>query len=945
MKKTRSEVSQERIRFYLLYTLIFGLFAIVFFSPFTVTGKSLIWKYDGLSQHFNAFVYLGDWVREILHNLFVEHQLIVPMWEFGIGYGADVFSTLQYYVLGDPIALLSVITPAAHAEVMYGFAIVLRLYLAGLVFCAFCRKMNCGRAASLCGAFSYAFCSYAIVAAVRHPYFVSPMIYLPLILLGAEKILRKEKPTLYILSIFVAAASNFYFFYMLVLLTILYVTFRFFSLYGKTIWKNIGPFLGKFIGYSLIGILMAGALLLPICMTYLSDARSSSNYTFDFFYHRGYYESFLQCFITDRSPAGWSNFGATPICFLGALGLILQKGEHRWLKNLYFLFVGFLLLPIAGYAFNGFGYVANRWVFGYAFVISFMFALALPNLLALPRKQKATLGVIAAIYCLVCLFMERTRQENTMASCMLLMISLAVFWAAEYFPTLNWKKLHISSHRLAQMAAFAMVLIGAFSNGFYRYSLQEGKYAAEFCERNTGIDQLANAQANVTELIDDERFFRLDRAWLDRFAAQNFLISSKISSTQAYWSLQNPNLVEYFYLNSAYAETNYTFKGLMSRSLLEPFACASYFVCDAGWEKYVPYGYQYVGSSETFEGKEVKLYRTENALPLGYTYDRWMPREKYDALSIPQRQQAMLYGAILEEDDAVAAANLKEAEPEYKETALEYSIETGGDVELDGNKITVKQPGAKITVKFTCPANTELYAQFNGLHFESQHAYSSLTQEEYDSKSIYDRKKIKDYIVHWVPANSTVITAASNGVSAVVTHFTDKNVYVHGREDYLLNLNYSDAERSSIGLSFEQPGVYTFDDFSVISQPVDMLQERTTELKENALDNINMSTNLIVGDISLPEEKLLCLSVPYSTGWTLYVDGQETELLKTNVMYMGTVLPAGDHHIELRYTTPYLKAGMILTGIGVSAFVVLMVFEKRNKTNSSRGQKKTKTHD
>ena len=158
MKKTRSEVSQERIRFYLLYTLIFGLFAIVFFSPFTVAGKSLIWKYDGLSQHFNAFVYLGDWVREILHNLFVEHQLIVPMWEFGIGYGADVFSTLQYYVLGDPIALLSVITPAAHAEVMYGFAIVLRLYLAGLVFCAFCRKMNCGRAASLCGASYHPVC-------------------------------------------------------------------------------------------------------------------------------------------------------------------------------------------------------------------------------------------------------------------------------------------------------------------------------------------------------------------------------------------------------------------------------------------------------------------------------------------------------------------------------------------------------------------------------------------------------------------------------------------------------------------------------------------------------------------------------------------------------------------------------------------------------------------
>lgn len=106
----------------------------------------------------------------------------------------------------------SVVTPSAYAEEMYCLLILFRLYLAGIAFCAFCRKMECGRAASLCGAFAYAFCSFSIYAAVRHPYFASPMIYLPLILLGAEKILRKEKPMFYVAMIFVAAISNFYFF-------------------------------------------------------------------------------------------------------------------------------------------------------------------------------------------------------------------------------------------------------------------------------------------------------------------------------------------------------------------------------------------------------------------------------------------------------------------------------------------------------------------------------------------------------------------------------------------------------------------------------------------------------------------------------------------------------------------------------------------------------------
>lgn len=37
----------------------------------------------------------------------------------------------------------------------------------------------------------------------------------------------------------------------------------------------------------------------------------------------------------------------------------------------YVLLTIFLLLPLAGYVFNGFGYVANRWVFAYAFLVRF----------------------------------------------------------------------------------------------------------------------------------------------------------------------------------------------------------------------------------------------------------------------------------------------------------------------------------------------------------------------------------------------------------------------------------------------------------------------------------------------------------------------------------------------------------------------------------------------
>ena len=41
------------------------------------------------------------------------------------------------------------------------------------------------------------------------------MIYLPLVLMGIDKIYRKEKPYVFIWSVTLAGVSNFYFFYMI----------------------------------------------------------------------------------------------------------------------------------------------------------------------------------------------------------------------------------------------------------------------------------------------------------------------------------------------------------------------------------------------------------------------------------------------------------------------------------------------------------------------------------------------------------------------------------------------------------------------------------------------------------------------------------------------------------------------------------------------------------
>lgn len=63
------------------------------------------------------------------------------------GYGGDILTTLHYYVIGDPLDLLSIACPTRYAVYLYSFLSLFRLYLAGWASAPFagikCRARPC----------------------------------------------------------------------------------------------------------------------------------------------------------------------------------------------------------------------------------------------------------------------------------------------------------------------------------------------------------------------------------------------------------------------------------------------------------------------------------------------------------------------------------------------------------------------------------------------------------------------------------------------------------------------------------------------------------------------------------------------------------------------------------------------------------------------------------
>ena len=103
---------KEIRKYFLVYTILSLLLMLGAYAPFA--GKTFVCNGDALHQHCRALLYYSEWLREIWKNLVTKGRLVIPQWDFSIGYGSNILTTLHYYAIGDPLALFSVFVPSRY---------------------------------------------------------------------------------------------------------------------------------------------------------------------------------------------------------------------------------------------------------------------------------------------------------------------------------------------------------------------------------------------------------------------------------------------------------------------------------------------------------------------------------------------------------------------------------------------------------------------------------------------------------------------------------------------------------------------------------------------------------------------------------------------------------------------------------------------------------------
>ncbi len=840
-----------------------------------MNNKSFVWERDGLKQHYRALIYYGQCLRNIIKNLIFNHTLDISTYSFSMGYGSDIITTLQYYVIGDPLNLLSVLIPTKYMAYFYSILILVRFYMSGITFSMFCfykkDKYDYKPISILVGSFVYIFCGYALYAGVRHPYFMNPMIYFPLVLLGVEKILDKRSGLLFILSVWLSAMSNFYFFYMIAILTAMYVIWRLLTIYKRNNFKEGLLMLGKITLYSFLGTCMAFVLLLPAMMGLLNSARSDVAYTYSTFYSLSSYKSMFGIFLSPVTGHDWTCMGYGAIALISVIVLFMQK-QYKPLKIAFILLTIMSLMPSVGCIMNGFSYVSNRWLWGYSFLIAFIIAVKWEYSFRLDKKEIIVLLGCLCIYTILCLIFTETRKIDVV-------FSLCIAFAVVLFILLI-RRFNIY---YGQLFVVGCVLINIFGNSFYKYH----SYAKEFVDYDDILDKIENDDEQYLSSLDNDTFYR----YTGNKTTNNGTLYTGLHSTQYYWSLENSTITKFrkeLGLSDNILISSY--KTLDSSTILSTLANVKYYA----QEDSIPYGYTYIDSN---------IWENDNTLPFGYTYSNYISRDTYDNLSSIEKQQALLQGCVIDED------NDNETELTFTNQNVDYDISCDEGISIENNVIKVTKKNAAITLNFDGLEKCETYLAINGLNYNG-------TDE-----------KIK------ITMNAT--NSNNETIKKTLNYVTPYYQWYSNRDSFMIHFGYDTYAKTSISITFDTIGEYSYDSIEVQCLPMDNYEEQVSNLQQNTLEDVDFhtnsvyATNKITGNISLDESKYLLFTIPYSKGWSAYVDGEKQELLQANTMYMALYLEEGEHDIVLTYETPGLKYGVMISVISAGIVIGFIYMERK----------------
>ena len=924
------------------YVLVFAaLFLAAWVPTLVVLGlsdRSFFWGVDGLSQQYVWFVYTGQWLRELFSNIFITHTFAVPMWTMDSGYGTDTIQALVSNV-ANPFYAVSAFVPEAYAEVAFEAMMVLQVFLGGLTFSAWCLHHGASRPATLVGALCYALAGNLVVI-FSQPGFLFDTFAFPLLLLAADRVFERRGAVAFIAMIAWYFLYSFYDAYMACILLALYCLWRFFFAVdagrprrGRAL-RLLG-WVGVFLGYLLLGVLISCALMLPQVMALVGSERLDLDRDSSLLYILPTYVNFFTRYTSSTLMGSDAYVGVNALAPIALLLLVLRRREHKGLLLAFVVLTVMLIVPIFGRIMNAMEYPTDRWSWAYGMLVAWVIVKMLPGLFEMGRRERRVVAVGVLVYVVLCVGRAVLGHALPILGQMaVLVLMLGVVLCAA---------------RVGRRVAYGLLVASVALSGCFTFLVYVAPWGDDWVANlvPAGTAWEKHATGNAAALVDDaveagayDETYRYDRSSDSAFFVHNSNLITGHMTPDFYNSIYNQGIDD---LNTSLGlidmeGVNNRYGSLNSRGMLDALLGVRYFYARDRELAFLPKSFRDAETIAT--GAGASLLETDDVAPLAFVSDAYLTRERYESLSMIDRQKALMQGIVLE-DAGEATGEMTDVGDDLSLDAqtLPYEVASTQNCSYDAERGVVKayKPGARMTLAFDSPADAEAYLVVRGYDFHAMSNRERLSEEEWDGLSA--ASKLKFWVSDLFGTQATTFSTLyihSEANSNNIFYPNAADAMYGGKHDWAANLGYSADGLTSVTLEFRTQGVYSLGELSIVAQPMADFDEDVAAMKDAGARDIAIGTNEIMCTADADRDARLFLSVAYSDGWSATVDGKPAAIHKADLGFMSVDVPAGEHEVQLTYVTPYLAEGAVLSAVGVVAAVVVGVLGARRRRAGER---------
>ncbi|WP_076625578.1 YfhO family protein [Paucilactobacillus suebicus] len=927
-----------RSNIYLQYICCFLVCACIIFAVVPLTGSTLIWNSDGITQHYPALIY---W-RRMLRGLILHHH-IWAQWDWNLGLGQDTIQTFSYYVMGDIFTYPSILFHESQMAAYYSIMIVVRLFLAGLSFIFAAKHLirTNKQWTILVASFVYMYSGYASYVTFAHPFFLNPLIIMPLLIYGLHRAMISDKYGM--LSIMTAWAlfNNFYLGAIMGLGVAIYWVI--FVSVDRNLFKLTKII--KVIISVAAGALTSAVLFLPSFYQLTVSTRSSSKLANGMtWYPLSYYFTLPGLSLSDYARPYWVTGGFLAIGLIGITWSIRRFKKYKIINIT--LLTGFIILlsPILAALMNGGSSPSNRWTFLLMMPIAFTVIFMLNHLRELTSHDFIWWTVVGIIVTFSLFAGNKFKFTYDLGSVMVIYFAtLLIFAIVNSNQNLRFKTSILATSLILVTGLNAVIMMRD------RHTNQMSSTTSTLISSQTA-HQLTNTQKAYKQISKNDTHRTLVdgqlRTYTGKSPADNLPILAETKNINSYWSLQNSSLNE---LNSSLenntSNPNDTTNTADFRSLMLRYLGVSrLFLND---DESVPNGYEATGRQINSQTE----YVANSTVPLIYKAAGTLNTAQFNSLSTSQKETALLSNLVTNKKSSNPDTSLLSKVVQIKTNLLP----TNADKLTKTQHISVSTPTTKLTpTTITWPTNKSI---------KGYELHAQLTNIRYSAGSFSERhKKALDYYIEnhneeimmagqetdlrynptlynfsWLRKNVMSYAATTgefdiglnyDGVSNTFnqTGINDLSFYTP-RSSTTLNLGTitsTDEDNNSISLSLPTSGKTSFD-ITLWAVPTGKSVDKTIA-KDKAAKDITMTKNGVTAKYTSSKSDILATTIPYSKGW--HLAGSKSALPKVNKGFIGIPVHKGKNNIKLIYRTPLLTMGVFASIFGIIIIGLILIVER-----------------